>query len=174
MSEAQARAFFELVSTAELLPHALDAQLTADAGIISFEYGILGMLKAADNQTLRAGELAAALGAPAPKLSKAVTRLEKRGLVERAACAEDGRAINVRLTRDGRRTWLRATPPHIELARDTLLAGLNDEQLTTLADLLESITERLDPERRTGRLPSRDTQDQGRDHPSSPSSRAGT
>ena len=153
MNPLQARAWLALVSTAELLPQTLDAQLTADAGLINFEYGILGVLNVAKDQTLRAGELAATLRSPAPRLSKAVTRLEKRGLVERVACAGDGRAINVHLTRAGRRAWLTATPPHIELARDTLLAGFTDTQLVELAELLETVVARLDPESGVGTIP---------------------
>ncbi|GAB3803001.1 MarR family winged helix-turn-helix transcriptional regulator [Humibacter antri] len=156
MNPVQARAWMALVSAAELLPQTLDAQLTADAGLINFEYGVLGMLNVAPDCTLRSGELAAALGAPAPRLSKAVSRLEKRGLVERVACAGDGRAINVHLTRDGRRAWLKATPSHIALARDTLLGDLTAEQLTSLAQLLEMILTRLDPEHTVGVVPERE------------------
>lgn len=144
MSPAQGRAWLALIATAELLPARLDAQLTEQAGLIHFEYAILSILQAAKNQPIRMGHLAAALACPAPKLSKAVTRLEERGLVERTPCTEDGRAINVTLTRAGRRLWLDATPPHLTLARDTLLAALTDDQLDALAVLLEPILDRLD------------------------------
>lgn len=153
MNPAQARAWLALVSTAELLPQVLDAQLSEDAGLINFEYGVLGMLIVAEEQALRAGELASALRCPAPRLSKAVGRLEKRGLVERVACPGDGRAINVKLTRAGRRAWLKATPPHLALARDELLADLTDKQLSALADLLQPVLARLDPDRMLGALP---------------------
>jgi len=154
MNEAQSRAWFALVSTAELLPHTLDAQLTADGGLINFEYGILSILNAAPDQTMRAGELANALDSPAPRLSKAVTRLEKRHLLERVPAPGDGRAVSVRLTREGRKAWLQVTPPHITLARDTLLADYDDAQLLQLAELLEPLLHRLDPEALLGRVPS--------------------
>ncbi|MFZ8758801.1 MarR family winged helix-turn-helix transcriptional regulator [Microbacterium sp. HMH0099] len=153
MNNAQMRAWVALISTAELLPHALDAQLTADAGLINFEYGMLSILNLAPDRTLRMGELAKAVDSPLPRLSKAVTRLEKRGLVERVACAGDGRAVSVQLTRDGRRAWLRATPPHIALARDDLLADYDDDQLEQLATLLEPLLRRLDPAAALGVLP---------------------
>lgn len=153
MNDAQSRAWFALVSTAELLPHVLDAQLTADAGLINFEYGILGIVNLAPDQTTRIGELAAALDSPVPRMSKAVTRLEKRGLVERVPSPGDGRAVSVRLTREGRKTWLQATPPHITLARDTLLADYDDAQLQQLAELLEPLLRRLDPDALLGRVP---------------------
>lgn len=144
MKPAQARAWRALVTLGQKLPARLDDQLTADAGIINFEYAILQALIAAPESTLRMGRLAEAALAPTPRVSKAVTRLQKRGLVEKAACTDDGRAINVHLTREGRLTWLRATPPHIELARDRILGGLSEEQLVALATLLEPIGDRLD------------------------------
>ena len=153
MNDAQARAWVALVGTAEMLPRALDTQLLSDGGLINSEYGILGVLIVAPDQSLRMGELAKAVDAPLPRLSKAVTRMEKRGLVERVACAGDGRAVSVRLTRDGKRTWLKVTPPHVELARDILLADYDDDQLTQLAQLLEPLMRRLDPEAALGRVP---------------------
>jgi len=145
MNPNQGRAWLALVAIGELLPSALDAQLTADAGLTNFEYGILSMLNVAPDRSLRMSQLASAVGSAVPKLSKAVTRLENRKLVERAPCADDGRAINVRLTDSGKRLWLTATPPHVALARDQLLAALGDDQLVTLAELLEPILERLHP-----------------------------
>ena len=144
MNAAQSRAWRALVALGQKLPARLDEQLTADAGIINFEYAILQALMAAPETTLRMGRLAEAALAPTPRVSKAVTRLERRGLVEKAACADDGRAITVHLTREGRLTWLRATPPHIELARDHILGDLTEEQLEALAALLEPIGDRLD------------------------------
>jgi DNA-binding MarR family transcriptional regulator len=144
MDPVHARAWRALMTVGQQLPSRLDAQLTADAGIINIEYAILGALAAAPGSMLRMGALAEGALSSTPRTSKAVTRLEKRGLVERISCAGDGRAINVRLTREGLRSYLRATPPHIELARDSLLADLSDEELTTLAALLERVIGRLD------------------------------
>ncbi|WP_270408729.1 hypothetical protein [Brachybacterium paraconglomeratum] len=53
-------------------------------------------------------------------------------------------ADGLHLTRERLRTYIRTTPPHIELARDTILGDLSDEELTTLAGLLERVTGRLD------------------------------
>ncbi|MEJ6541881.1 MarR family transcriptional regulator [Brachybacterium paraconglomeratum] len=144
MDPVHARAWRALVTVGQQLPARLDAQLTDDAGIINIEYAILGALAAAPDSTLRMGALADGASSSTPRTSKAVTRLQKRGLVERTSCAGDGRAINVRLTREGLRTYLRATPPHIALARDTILGDLSDEELTTLAGLLERVADRLD------------------------------
>lgn len=153
MDATQARAWVALMSTAQLLPAVLDEQLTADGGLINYEYGILSALNFAKGHLLRMGDLATLTATPAPRVSKAISRLERRGLVERGACPGDGRAINAHLTGEGRRVWAKASRPHIALARDTILATLTSEQLTTLADLLEAINASLDPDASFGRLP---------------------
>ncbi|MCS5485810.1 MarR family transcriptional regulator [Curtobacterium flaccumfaciens pv. beticola] len=152
MNEAQSRAWVALISATELLPHALDVQLTRDAGLINFEYGILSILNLAKDQTMRMKELASALDSPAPRLSKAITRLEKRGFVERVAGVGDGRAISVHLTREGRKAWLHVTPLHVALARDTLFADYDEAELHQLASLLEPLLRRLDPDGALGRV----------------------
>jgi DNA-binding MarR family transcriptional regulator len=154
MTDAQSDAWVALVKTAELLPNALDAQLTADGGLINFEYSIISVLNRAAEQTVRMGELAVAVDSPAPRLSKAVTRLEKRGIVERVPDADDGRAVSARLTREGRKAWLRVTPPHVALARDVLLADYDDDQLLQLTALLAPVLRRLDPGAALGHVPS--------------------
>ena len=143
MDPEQARAWIALVSTAHILPVVLDEQLSADAGLTHFEYGILDALGRAKEHTLRMGELAVAVESNAPRLSKAVSRLERRGFVERVACPGDGRAVNIHLTQEGRRVWLTATPSHIELARDAILGGLTSEQLAALTSALEPLVVRL-------------------------------
>ncbi len=146
MSPAQSRAWLALVSIGQMLPSALDSQLTADAGLINFEYGILSALRFAEDRTMRSGDLAAALGSPAPRMSKAISRLERRGLVTRLACPSDGRARNVTLTQEGEALWRKASKPHVEFAREAVMGGMGDAELVALADLLQPILLNLDPE----------------------------
>lgn len=151
MDATQSAAWIALVSLAEQLPHALDAQLARDSGLINFEYGILTALGCEDGHRLRMGDLAVAVWSPAPRLSKAVRRLERRGLVERVTSGcRDGRAVDVRLTPEGLRLWLEATPPHIAFARDTLLAALSPEQLAQVAEFLAPVLKALVTDRADG------------------------
>lgn len=148
MSSSQSQAWLALVSLGQRLPAALDRQLADDAGLTNFEYGILTALQLAKEHTMRGGDIAAAMGCPAPRMSKAISRLEKRGLVCRATCQDDGRARNVTLTKQGGTLWRQASRPHVEYARETILGGLEEEQLTALANLLQPVLDRLDPEAR--------------------------
>jgi len=145
-------AWLSLVTLLELLPSALDSQLQRDSGMTHFEFAVLSFLRFSPDQTRRMTELAAGTNATLPRLSHVVTRLERRGVVERVPCPEDRRATNVRLTELGRRELVRATPGHIALVRRVVIDSLSREQLAQLADIASAISRALDPEGRFGAL----------------------
>ena len=97
---------------------------------------------------LRLSALASRTNATLPRLSRVVTGLEKRGLVVRAACTEDGRATNAVLTAPGDRVYERARPVYEQMVRSLVLAGLDDADVDELSRLTLAILTRLDPERR--------------------------
>lgn len=145
MNELESRAWLALVKTAQLLPATLDAHLLETSGLTEFEYVTLTVLNQAPDRVMRASRLAQATNSKLPRLSKVITKLEKRGLVEKVSCPNDGRAVNVRLTQAGHRAMMLATPGHIQQARDLVIDRLSDEELQQLAQLLEPIVHRLDP-----------------------------
>lgn len=147
MDDVEGPAWMSLVAVAELLPTALDAQLRTDAGISHVEFMALSALKQAEGNTLRVKELAAAANATMPRLSKLITRLESRGLVERSAGGGDGRAINVTLTSAGRRVLVRALPGHVAYVRSLVLDRLTSAQLAALTEALRPVLDELDPQR---------------------------
>lgn len=148
MTPQQSRAWLALISTAELLPAALDAQLQRDASLTHYEFILLSTLQRSG--AVRLSTLAAATNATLPRTSKVVGRLEKRGLVERTESTEDRRSILLKLTRQGRRQLVLATPDHFATVHRLVLDRLAPEQLEQLADALEPIVEALDPQRRFG------------------------
>lgn len=148
MTPQQSRAWLALVSTAELLPAALDAQLQQDAGLTHYEFIVLTALQR--NGAMRLSDLATSTNAAPPRASKVVRRLQERGLVERQDSEQDRRSILLTLSRQGRRQLVLATPDHFETAHRLVLDHLTDEQLTNLADALEPVVQALDPQRRFG------------------------
>ena len=150
MSELESRAWLSLVWTAELLPAALDAQLQAESGMTHFEFIVLSTLRQAKGSMLRTKDLAAAVNATMPRLSRVVGKLAARGLVERLGGAGDARVINVHLTTAGRRALVHALPDHLALVKKIVIDRLDDAQLTALADVLEPLVQRLDPQNRVG------------------------
>jgi len=63
---------------------------------------------------LRARELGIEIGWDHSHLSHHLTRMEKRGLIAREECVEDGRGLMVRVTDAGRTTIEAAAPAHAE------------------------------------------------------------
>lgn len=134
----------------ELLPTALDRHLGA-AGITSFEYTLLEALAESEEHRLRLSTLASKTNATLPRLSRVVSSLQKRGLVKRLPCAEDGRATNAVLTDAGLTTQRESAGLYADGARTLILDGLRSlpgdgvEQLTDLSYAILSV---LDPEHR--------------------------
>ena len=61
----------------------------------------MAMLSEQETRTLRMSQLAAQTNASLSRLSHVVTKLEKRGLVERTPCADSRRVTMCRLTDEG-------------------------------------------------------------------------
>ncbi|AYF98720.1 MarR family winged helix-turn-helix transcriptional regulator [Protaetiibacter intestinalis] len=148
----ESAAWISLVALLELLPSALDSQLQRDSDLTHFEFAVLSVLRFSKDGPIRMSELAAGTYATLPRLSHVVTRLERRGLVERTPCAEDRRATNVGLTDEGRRALVRATSGHIDLVRRVVIDSLSREQLAQLTDIAGTIDRALDPDQRFASL----------------------
>ena len=80
--------------------------------------------------------------------SRVVTGLERKGLVERAPCLEDGRATNAQLTDAGEAAYEASRSLYATAVRRMVLDGLDTEGVAQLADLSYSILTKLDPDAR--------------------------
>ncbi len=79
------RAWLALLSINTLLPSALDTQLQSAGKLSLFDYNVLAMLSETEGRYLPMSELAARTSASLSRLSHVVTKLQKRGWVERQA-----------------------------------------------------------------------------------------
>jgi DNA-binding MarR family transcriptional regulator len=126
---------------------ALEAQLLRDAGLSGADYKVLVPLSEAPRGVLRARELCTEIGWDRSRLSHHLTRMEKRGLVAREECAEDGRGLMVRLTKAGRRAIEGAAPEHAETTHRYFFELLSKEELGTLAAVFDRLLENLSREK---------------------------
>src|SRR5690606_27087016 len=90
-----------LATVLEWLPAALDTQLMNDAQLTHFEYGIMYALATAEERTLRMSMLAGYANSSLSRLSRAVSRLERKGWVRRSPDPNDGRSTLAALTDEG-------------------------------------------------------------------------
>ena len=145
LTPEQLCAWKKLIAVVELLPGTLESQLQRDSGLSHFEYFTLAMLSEAPDRTLRMTSLAAQTNATLARLSHVVTRLEKRGLVRREACAEDRRATNAILTPAGWTTVEAAAPGHVATVLATVIDPLTSTDVADLDRIMGRILDVLDP-----------------------------
>lgn len=109
------------------------------------EYSILGSLRRAGGvRLLKPGDLYNVVGCSPGGLTKMIDRLEKRGLVRRAADADDGRCAPLRLTAKGTALEKAALEAYVESA-DELMDALPKAELSRVDAALALLLERFEP-----------------------------
>lgn len=124
----------------EWLPAALDAQLQEDSDLTHFEYGILFALADAEEHTLRMSVLAGYANSSLSRLSRAATRLEKKGLLRRSPDPSDGRFTLAALTEAGLAQQREAAPGHVGTVRRLVLDQLTQAQRRQLREISRRVT----------------------------------
>ena len=140
------RTWLALAGALIRLPATLDAQLQRDAGISYFEYQVLSVLSEAPQRTLRLSEVAALAEGSLPRLSQAVTRLEKRGWVRRIPDPTDGRYTLGVLTDEGFDKVVATAPGHVTAVRRHVMDPLTKTQQRQLGAIAERIMRTIDPD----------------------------
>jgi DNA-binding MarR family transcriptional regulator len=124
----------------------LNRQLQADSGLSLADFDVLVQLTDVPDARVRVSELARSLQWEKSRLSHHVGRMEKRGLVAREECADDGRGAFVVLTPEGRRAIEAAAPPHVETVRRVVFDDLTPEQVEALATISAQVLANLETE----------------------------
>lgn len=128
----------------------LNRQLQEDCDLSLADYGVLARLSESPDGYLRPFELARDLQWEQSRLSHHLSRMQRRGLVERRECAEDGRGALVGITGAGRQAVSSAAPGHVEVVRRVFFGGLTDEQVTEVERFAAGVLARLDAEEEQG------------------------
>lgn len=141
LSADQQREWRVVVELLAVLPVALDAQLKRDAGMNLYELQVLAALSEAPGHTLGLSDLAETARGSLSRLSHALTRLERSGLVERRACTERaGRRAEAHLTEAGTARIGQIAPGHVAEVRRLVVDVLSADQLSQLGDIARAIT----------------------------------
>ncbi len=116
---------------------AVNEDLLADSGLSEPDYDVLSNLSEAQDTQLRVTDLGERLRWSKSRTSHHLSRMHKRGLIEKRTDSDDGRVTLARLTSDGLRTIQDAAPLHVRSVRRHFLDLLTEEDhanLTTLAN----------------------------------------
>jgi DNA-binding MarR family transcriptional regulator len=120
--------------------HAITTVLTRVAAEHDLSLTQLRVLAILRDRRLRMSALADYLGLERSTMSGLVDRAVKRGLLERGAADDDGRAVEVRLTTDGRELADRGTA-QVRAALGPRTAALTGAEQRRLQALLEKLVD---------------------------------
>ena len=143
LDEREARVWRTYRDLQRELRNALDRQLVRDAGLSGAEYALLVPLSEAPEGLIRARDLGLLVGWDRTRVSHQLSRMEQRGFVTREQCPDDARGSMVRLTSAGRSAIEAAAPEHVNTVRRLFFDPLTDDEVKTLATLLERLRAQL-------------------------------
>ena len=130
------------LALAAVLPAVLHRELQADAGLSLPDFDVLVQLSETGDGRLRVSELARSLAWERSRLSHHVARMERRRLVVRVECPDDGRGAFVALTPQGRSALEAAAHHHVRTVRRLLFDPLDDHDVAELTRLVTTLLER--------------------------------
>jgi DNA-binding MarR family transcriptional regulator len=125
------------------LASALHRELQQDAGLSMPDFEVLVHLTDNPDGRLRVSDLAGLLQWERSRVSHHVKRMERRGLVQRRECSEDGRGAFVVITPRGRAAIEEAAPGHVTAVRRLVFDVLSKEEKAALAAVIDKLLARL-------------------------------
>jgi len=143
LTPEEQRAWRAYVAGYLLLEDAIDRQLQQEAGMPHLYYSILANLSEIPERRLRMTELAEQLKITRSRLTYAVSRLEKDGLVRREECRWDKRGTVAVLTDEGMAILQNLAPGHVETVRAGLFDRLTPEQVGQLEEIFTEVVRGL-------------------------------
>jgi DNA-binding MarR family transcriptional regulator len=144
LDDDEQRAWRAYVQMQARLNAHLGRQLQRDSGLSLADYEVLVQLTEVPDGRLRPFALQERLEWEQSRLSHHLSRMSRRGLVERQECPSDARGAFVVLTPAGRAAIEAAAPGHVAAVRDLFLDRLDREELHTLARFATRVLHRLD------------------------------
>jgi DNA-binding MarR family transcriptional regulator len=126
----------------------LSAQLAREMqdadGLSSSDFEVLVNLTDTPEGRVRVSDLAAQMIWERSRVSHHVTRMERRGLVQRVECKEDGRGAWVVITPAGETAIQKAAPGHVASVRRLVFDALTTDEVATMSALVEKLQAQVD------------------------------
>lgn len=143
LSEAEQVAWRNWISGTTVLFRALERELVQNFDITMDDYALLVLLSESEDRSARMSSLADDAIVPRPQVTYRISRLEKRGIVERRPCEVDARGTEAHLTAAGLELLERAARHHVTNVRELFLDHLDGEEFCTLGDAMGRVHRRL-------------------------------
>lgn len=144
LTDEEQRTWRSFLALSRSMQTAIDRQLARDSALSGSEYEVLVQLSESRTGVVRSRDLLVALGWERSRLSHLLSRMARRGLLERLPCDSDGRGLDVRITAEGRRTIEAAAPGHLEMVRTTFIDQLSPAEMAALLSVTEKVVPRVE------------------------------
>ncbi|MCH8564705.1 MarR family transcriptional regulator [Nesterenkonia sp. LB17] len=135
----KARAWRSFFETSAIISDRMEKRLHSSTGLRLTDYNLMLLLAEAEDNQLRMGELAEGMVFSPSRLSYQVKSLQKRGLIDRFADAEDRRGMTAQLTEEGHRVFEQASRLHATHIKQLFHPALDDAEADTLRQICEQI-----------------------------------
>ena len=135
------RAWVHLLRAHAAITRQFNSELVHAHGLTLNDYEVLLHLSRAPEGRLRRVDLAERILLTASGITRLLDGLERLGYVERGQCPGDGRVTYAVLTEAGYEKLCEASPTHLESIRGLFGDRFADDELETLARLLERLPE---------------------------------
>ncbi|WP_411129235.1 MarR family winged helix-turn-helix transcriptional regulator [Streptomyces sp. x-19] len=146
LDDDEHRAWCGLIAMHTQLMARLNRQLQDDSGLSLTDFDVLSQLTDHHEGKARNFELADSLQWEKSRLSHHLGRMQRRGLISREDCPDDGRGALVVLTAEGRRAIEEAAPGHVTAVRRWMFDHLGPDQVTALREVTETVLAQLAPQ----------------------------
>jgi DNA-binding MarR family transcriptional regulator len=144
LSDEKRAAWVGFMKTHAALTRALDADLIANVGIPLSAFHVLFAIAYTDEGHLKMSEVAEEARLSPSRVSRLVTELEQRGLLERLTCDTDSRVVYAAITDEGRELLASCEELHFEGVERRFFSGLSDKQVAVLAELWPRVLQSAD------------------------------
>ena len=143
LNDAEQVAWRNWISGSTVLFRALERELVQHFDITMDDYALLVLLSESEDRSARMSELADDAIVPRPQVTYRISRLEKRGIVERRPCASDARGTEAHLTDEGFALLDAAARHHVTNVREMFLDHLSGEEFCTLGEAMGRVHNEL-------------------------------
>ncbi|MGH3504829.1 MAG: MarR family winged helix-turn-helix transcriptional regulator [Nocardioidaceae bacterium] len=144
LNERELAAWRTSIRMMELLRGRLEQQLQANCSLSLADYSVLTTLSEAPGGRMRLYELGQAVNWEKSRLHHQLTRMAKRGLIDREPCGSRG--IEAAITAHGFAVIREAAPGHARAVRQLFVDRLAPEELDQFAELAGTILSDLEAE----------------------------
>jgi DNA-binding MarR family transcriptional regulator len=141
LTERELRAWRTVIQMLELLRVRIEQQLQATSDLSNADYSVLSLLSEAPAMRMRVYELCRVAGWEKSRMHHQLTRMCKRGLIDRQRCGSRG--IDAVITAEGLAALKEAVPGHTEEVRRLFIGRLAPEELDRFADIAATILDNL-------------------------------